>query len=1271
MNELKNSQSWLLIGVCILINLIGREVAHALVLPFWLDAIGTLVTAIVIGPVAGSICGVITNMLMGIIGMENLAYGIVSVGIGASVGYFYPKTTSKINMFSAISTAVFAGFVAVVLSTPLNMVLYNGRTGNVWGDGLIDMLAQDISFPIFCSILGEAFVDIPDKSLSVLIAMGIIYLWNKRKDGKNKGKKPFILMVIFFALFLLRGEAVHAVDFESDYAPTRYDTESGLATIEINTIAQTPDGYVWAGTYAGLYRCDGSRFEEMVLDERISNVMQLMVDSNGNLWIGTNDAGIACYNPESREIVFYDVDSGMPSDSIRSITQDGEGNIYVGTTAQLCKINPEGNIHVFDEQELFGVRSLDCSEKNIVSGVTNAGTLFFVDGEQILGMVTLDDENVYYAAVAAGENDVFFVGTSDDYIIQISLEEGTIIKGRKYTVQDAKYFNKILRIKEGGGFFYCCETGLGFITNEGKSTSLVSDDFEDAVSDTFIDYQGNIWFSSNKQGIVRYSKNPFQDIFAKADVPGDVVNATHIKDGLLYVGMNSGLITIDLKTYYAVPIEHPELFEGVRIRDIMEDVKGNLWVSTYGKAGLIELREDGSYEIYNQTTKNTEGGRFRFCIELSDGQIAAFSTTGINYIKDEEVVLTAGEEEGFNTQILSAYEEEPGVILAGTDGDGIYIIHDGIIEKRYAQEDGLDSPVILRIVPCGDGGYLYVTSNSLYYFKNQEIRKLNNFPYKNNYDVFFTEDGKAWVSSSAGIFVVHKDELINNSEYNYTLLNKSRGLYSSLTSNAKNSFDGENLYLCCTDGVRRIPVAMDGIFEEKYDIRISKLLAEEEEVPQLENGTYVIPAKSGRIEFDVAVLNFSLSNPLLHIYLEGANDNGITCQQKNLQPLSYMNLPHGEYKLHVQVLDVSGTVVEKEEVFDVQKESQIFERFYFRAYLFIVCVLFVLFVGWLIGNVRFNINRAEMWHQEARIDPMTGFWNKTVSQEEFANICRRKNGILMMVDLDNFKLVNDLHGHDVGDKVLISFSEIVKAITREEDAVGRVGGDEFLVFIQGSCQESVVAEKVRILNEKMKAVCLELMGEKSIIPLGISIGAVFVPEEGRDFAELYKKADKALYNVKQNGKHGYAIFHTKESGFVYETEETRGSNLNDLRMILGERNVDKGAYLVNFEKLQLVYRLFIRMSKRTFVNVWLVQFEIKNKQGKPATGEIMERFLEVLSLNLRSNDVVAPNGKSKVIIIMTDTSSKSGQTPIERILNKWEETSLSDEYELKYEAEEM
>ena len=180
--------SWKSIGLILLgivINLAGRKLAQRLSLPFWMDSIGTLTAAISLGPLAGALTGGLTNLVLGIGSPVSLWYAIVNMAVGVTVGYFFPREKES-DMFHVIATAMFAGFVAVVISTPLNVVLYSGYTGNIWGDGLVDMLARDIRVRFLCGLLGEAFVDMPDKVCSVLFIVGIRKLFQLLKKNRKK-----------------------------------------------------------------------------------------------------------------------------------------------------------------------------------------------------------------------------------------------------------------------------------------------------------------------------------------------------------------------------------------------------------------------------------------------------------------------------------------------------------------------------------------------------------------------------------------------------------------------------------------------------------------------------------------------------------------------------------------------------------------------------------------------------------------------------------------------------------------------------------------------------------------------------------------------------------------------------------------------------------------------------------------------------------------------------------------------------------------------------
>lgn len=290
-----------------------------------------------------------------------------------------------------------------------------------------------------------------------------------------------------------------------------------------------------------------------------------------------------------------------------------------------------------------------------------------------------------------------------------------------------------------------------------------------------------------------------------------------------------------------------------------------------------------------------------------------------------------------------------------------------------------------------------------------------------------------------------------------------------------------------------------------------------------------------------------------------------------------------------------------------------------------------------VKNVIDNLDQIHALKKAVDVDLMTGLLNKTASQREIAKLCETSEGVLMMIDLDSFKLVNDLYGHNMGDRILIHFSELIKRVIRASDLAGRMGGDEFIAFCHNVEDESVIVEKTKYLNDELLAAAKKFMGDDMKIPLGTSIGVVFVPNEGTSFSALYQKADQALYNVKQHGKHGCAFFSDSNP----QSESTKKS-LDDIRTILGERNRKPGALEVDFDGFKLLYQHLVRMLESQPMNLKILQISLESEK-------FAEDFLETLKSSLRRGDVVTQNAKDQFLVLLMDATQETCEKIEERI----------------------
>lgn len=156
-------------------------------------------------------------------------------------------------------------------------------------------------------------------------------------------------------------------------------------------------------------------------------------------------------------------------------------------------------------------------------------------------------------------------------------------------------------------------------------------------------------------------------------------------------------------------------------------------------------------------------------------------------------------------------------------------------------------------------------------------------------------------------------------------------------------------------------------------------------------------------------------------------------------------------------------------------------------------------------------------------DDLTGLKNKgalTRAINEFLTDKSKDKGIMLMLDINDFKRVNDTYGHDVGDSVINQFGAFLAETFQKDDIVGRFGGDEFIVFIKNFNDPEVAAEAARaIIGGVSKHVKLPDEG----MLVGVSIGIAIYHGEENNYSEVFKKADIALYQTKADRSIGFSI----------------------------------------------------------------------------------------------------------------------------------------------------
>lgn len=173
---------------------------------------------------------------------------------------------------------------------------------------------------------------------------------------------------------------------------------------------------------------------------------------------------------------------------------------------------------------------------------------------------------------------------------------------------------------------------------------------------------------------------------------------------------------------------------------------------------------------------------------------------------------------------------------------------------------------------------------------------------------------------------------------------------------------------------------------------------------------------------------------------------------------------------------------------------------------------------------------------KAQNDPLTGLCNK-ITTERLITACLKvsddnSHHAMLIMDIDNFKAINDNLGHISGDNILRDLAPKIKKLFRTSDTIGRIGGDEFMIFMKDYHADQIVADKLEAFCDLLRKT---YAGSKNDYPISGSIGIAIYPKDGKTYNELYQKADIALYHAKRGGKNSYTFYDSKFAPIAQQT----------------------------------------------------------------------------------------------------------------------------------------
>ena len=305
---------------------------------------------------------------------------------------------------------------------------------------------------------------------------------------------------------------------------------------------------------------------------------------------------------------------------------------------------------------------------------------------------------------------------------------------------------------------------------------------------------------------------------------------------------------------------------------------------------------------------------------------------------------------------------------------------------------------------------------------------------------------------------------------------------------------------------------------------------------------------------------------------------------------------------------------------------------------------------------------------DAPVDFLTGVLHKRKGESEIEASLKVTGGCLMLIDLDHFWEINQRYGHLAGDYALKATADVLRSVCGK-DLVCRTGGDEFICFIEGMTDkdgaDAVANEILDAYAKKQEEVAI-LKGTQ------LSIGISLSGKDGHEFVDLYQRADKALYYVKQNASIHYGFFHS--TGFVRTLEQSK-SDLETILDLIRQRENKQGSFPIESAEFAHIYEFVDRFLQRSEQKTQLLLFTLFSSDGSEVKLERMETAMQCMEQSicksLRGVDVGTRYSSSQFLVALMGTEKENISVVTDRMIQNYFKLYGGKDITLTYEVADL
>ncbi|EGM79525.1 diguanylate cyclase (GGDEF) domain-containing protein [Rheinheimera sp. A13L] len=959
-----------------------------------------------------------------------------------------------------------------------------------------------------------------------------------------------LLLQFFLALPFTATAATAAL---TDYFRESWNTRQGLPHNTINSISQTPDGYLWFATWEGVARYNGREFKVFGREQQTglpdSGIRALHLDPKGRLLVGGSRGGLALLQDQQ----WRPVDA--VSSLVNEVRGDAKGQLWVGT---------EGG-------------GLFCLQ---------------TDGsrQQWTRHHGLPSNTLY--SLLHDDNEGLWVGTAEGLAYLHQGKLSTVVNSPKLPVFALAYYQ--------GKLYLGTERGL--YQQQGTDFVVVQPELhQTAISRLLVDHQGDLWIGTVEEGVFRLSNYGLEQLTAQHGMPNNRVLAIYEdNEHSIWLGTNGGLFRLRDAPFTTLSTEQglPDNF----VRTVLQHSDGSVWIGTargvarykdgqllttanlLPKQSVLSLAEttkgdvligtyssgvfhysQGKITILLDRNSGLLSNEVRAILPLPEGDIWFGTAQGLNHYQHQNI-RSYTTREGLPADFVIALHKTKDVLWVGT-GTGVTRLVNGQFESlslstfdqaEYAF-DFYEQPEKNLLWLATDRGLVRYRLDTA---ELAMVGRKAGMPFDKFFQVQADAHDNFWLSSNRGILRISRQDANavadgTLADISFDLYGESDGMLSAQANGGSNpaammATDG-SLWFATASGVSRVqPSRLDAFAEAIPPVVLEELLVNG--VAKKISGSIELPPDSDRVELHFAGLGYVMPERIQYrSRLVGFDANWLDRGKQNFA--EYTNLAPGRYEFLVQAANSGGPWSEAARI-ELIKHPHWWQTRHFQ-WLGTLCSIAVLLLllYWRMSSLRKSEQRlkrqvaektAELQqkanslqaadeeksvllaqlHQQtlalalqARQDGLTGLANRRAFDEvlskEFMRSQRLKQPLaLAFIDIDHFKQINDTWSHNAGDVALVAIAEKIRQHSRSVDCAARWGGEEFALLMPSTSleQAQLVCERLRL-----EIMALDWLDIAEGISITVSIG-IAISDELNDAKQLLFLADQALYQAKQQGR---------------------------------------------------------------------------------------------------------------------------------------------------------